>query len=147
MSHNACQGGALPRAILPRLIAGVLGLSLMALLPSAAQATNLFTLGSHATSNEIVTESDGTGYAAWDQPAANPSEPEVVMFCKIPRGGTCKTPITLPLPAGTYEEIIQPFAVLGPRPNVVYVVGPRYIKDDYTLIWTSTDGGEKFSAV
>jgi hypothetical protein len=147
MSHNACQGGALPRAILPRLLAGVLGLSLMALLPSAAQAINLFTLGSHATSNEIVTESDGTGYAAWVQPAANSSEPEVVMFCKIPRGGTCKTPITLPLPAGTYEEIIQPFAVLGSSPNVVYVVGPRYIKDEYTLIWTSTDGGEKFSAV
>jgi hypothetical protein len=121
-------------------------LSFLALLPSAAQATNLFTLGSHATTNEIVTEADGTGYAAWDQPAAHPSEPEAVLFCKIPRGGTCTAPITLPLPAGTYEEIIQPFAVLGSTPGVVYVVGPRYIKDEDTLIWTSTDGGEKFSA-
>ncbi len=29
---------------------------------------------------------------------------------------------------------------------MVYVVGPRYIKDEVTLIWTSTDGGETFSA-
>ncbi len=146
MSRDACQSGSLPKAILPRLLAGLLSLSFLALLPAAAQATNLFTLGSHATTNDIVTEANGTGYAAWVQPAANPSEPEVVLFCKIPQGGTCKAPITLPLPAGGYEEIIQPFAVLGSSSGVVYVVGPRYIKDGETLIWTSTDGGEKFSA-
>jgi hypothetical protein len=122
-------------------------MSFAAALPSVAQATNLFTLGSQGETNAIVTEANGTGYVAWDQPAANPAtEPEVVQFCKIPRGGTCTSPITLPLPSGTYEEIIQPFPVLGSHAGVVYVVGPRYIKDGQTLIWTSTDGGEKFSA-
>lgn len=146
MLRNPCRSGLGPRAIVLRLATGFLSLSFVALLPPAAQATNLFTLGSHASTNEIVTEASGIGYAAWDQPAAHPSEPEVVLFCKIPRGGTCKAPITLPLPTGANEEIIQPFPVLGSTPGVVYVVGPRYIKDEDTLIWTSTDGGEKFSA-
>ncbi len=146
MLQNACRSGHVPRAIVLRLAAGFLSLSFVALLPSAAQATNLFTLGSRASTNEIVTEANGTGYAAWDQPAARPSEPEVVLFCKIPRGGTCTAPVTLPLPSGSNEEIIQPFPVLGSTPGVVYVVGPRYIKDEDTLIWTSTDGGEEFSA-
>lgn len=146
MLRNACRSGSLPRVVLLRLLSGLLSLSFMAMVPVTAQATDLFTLGSHATTNEIVTEANGTGYAAWVQPAAHSSEPEVVLFCKIPRGGTCTAPITLPLPAGANEEIIQPFAVLGSSPNVVYVVGPRYIKDEDTLIWTATDGGEKFSA-
>ena len=134
------------RAIARWLSAGLLGMFIAALLPTAAQATNLFTLDSHAdTSGPIVTEKNGTGYVAWDHPAAHNSEPDVVSFCKIPYGGTCTAPITLPLPAGEHEEIIQPFPVLGSHPGVVYVVGPRYIKDEYTLIWTSTDGGEKFS--
>ena len=137
----------MPRAIARRLVAALLGISFAVLIPASAQATNLFTLDSHAeTSGPIVTEAGGTGYVAWDHPAPSVSEPEVVLFCKIPRGGTCTTPITLPLPAGPNEEIIQPFVVLGSHPGVVYVVGPRYIKDEDTLIWTSTDGGNTFSA-
>jgi hypothetical protein len=129
-----------------RLAVGLLGVSFALALPAAAQANNLFTLDSQAdTSGPIVTEASGTGYVAWDRPASSPSEPDVVMFCKILRGGTCTAPITLSLPAGEYEEIIQPFPVLGSHPGVVYVVGPRYIKDEYTLIWTSTDGGRTFS--
>ncbi len=122
-------------------------MSFVVLLPSAAQATNLFTLGSQAKTNAIVTEASGTGYVAWDQPAANPAtEPEVVLFCKIPRGGTCTAPITLPLPAGPTKKSSSRSPCSARRPGVVYVVGPRYIKDEDTLIWTSTDGGEKFSA-
>ncbi len=122
-------------------------MSFAVLVPASAQATNLFTLDSHAeTSGPVVTEAGGTGYVAWDHPAPSVSEPEVVLFCKIPRGGTCTAPITLPLPAGPSEEIVQPFVVLGKTPGVVYVVGPRYIKEEYTVIWTSTDGGETFSA-
>jgi hypothetical protein len=121
-------------------------MSFAVLLPSAAQATNLFTLDSHAdTSGPIVTETNGTGYVAWDHPAANSSEPDVVLFCKIPYGGTCTAPIVLPLPSGSSEQIVQPFPVLGSTPGVVYVVGPRYAKDEDTIIWTSTDGGEIFS--
>src|ERR1700722_7253826 len=147
MFRNSLPGAAMPRAIARRLAGGLLGMSLVMLLPAAAQANNLFTLDSHAeTSGPIVTEASGTGYVAWDHPAPSASEPEVVLFCKIPRGETCTTPITLPLPAGPNEEIIQPFVVLGRSPGVVYVVGPRYIKDEDTLIWTSTDGGNTFSA-
>src|SRR3984957_12113694 len=147
MFRNSLPGAAMPRAIARRLAGGLLGMSLVMLLPAAAQANNLFTLDSHAeTSGPIVTEASGTGYVAWDHPAPSASEPEVVLFCKIPRGGTCTTPIILPLPIGPNEEIIQPFVVLGSHPGVVYVVGPRYIKDEDTLIWTSTDGGNTFSA-
>ena len=130
-----------------RLVAGLVGVALAALLPAAAQASSQFTLDSRAdTTGPIVTEASGTGYVAWEHPAASNSEPPVVLFCKIPRGATCTAPITLPLPAGSYEEIVQPFPVLGSTPGVVYVVGPRYVKAEVTLIWTSTDGGEKFSA-
>jgi hypothetical protein len=128
------------------LAVGLLGISFALVLPAAAQANNLFTLDSHAdTGGQIVTEASGTGYVAWDHPASNPSEPDVVLFCKIPRGKTCTTPIDLPLPAGTFEEIVQPFPVLGSHSGVVYVVGPRYLRND-TLIWTSTDGGATFSS-
>jgi len=129
------------------LAVGVLGISFAIALPAAAQANNLFTLDSQADVNgPIVTESSGTGYVAWDRQAPNPAtEQDLVLFCKIPRGRTCTSPITLPLPGGSYQEISQPFPVLGSHPGVVYVVGPRYVKND-TLIWTSTDGGEKFSA-
>jgi hypothetical protein len=147
MFRNSLLSGTMPRATARRLAAGLLGMSFAMLIPATAQATNLFTLGSSAETNAIVTEANGSGYVAWDQPAAKPAtEPEVVQFCKIPRGGTCTSPITLPLPSGANEEIIQPFPVLGSHPGVVYVVGPRYIKDEDTLIWTSTDGGNTFSA-
>ena len=147
MLGSTLRSGFVPRATVLRLVAVLLGMSFAALLPSAAQASNLFTLDAHAdTSGPIVTEANGTGYVAWDHPAPSASESDVVLFCKIPRGGTCTAPITLPLPAGPDEEIIQPFVVLGKTPGVVYVVGPRYVKEEYTVIWTSTNGGETFSA-
>lgn len=147
MSRSALRSRPLPGVVALRLAVGLLGLSFTALLPSVAQATNLFTLGSKASTNAIVTEANGTGYAAWVQPAANPAtEPEVVLFCKIPYGGTCIDPIALHLPTGTDEEIVQPFPVIGSHAGVVYVVGPRYVKNEDTLIWTSTDSGGTFSA-
>ncbi len=80
-------------------------------------------------------------------PPNRPLDRKSCEFCKIPRGATgCTSPIALPLPAGPDEEITQPFPVLGSHPGVVYVVGPRYIKNEETLIWTSTDGGATFSA-
>jgi hypothetical protein len=148
MFRNSLLSGAMPRATARRFAAGLLSMSFVVLIPATAQATNLFTLGSNAETNAIVTDGSGTGYAAWVQPAAKPAtEPEVVEFCKIPRGATgCASPIALPLPAGPDEEITQPFPVLGSHSGVVYVVGPRYIKNEETLIWTSTDGGATFSA-
>src|ERR1700679_2351407 len=124
MFRSSLGSGYASKAIQLRLPFGLIGMSFAALLPSAAQANNLFTLDSHAsTSGPIVTESSGTGYVAWDHPAPSASEPDVVLVCKIPRGGTCTAPIPLPLPAGPSEEIVQPFVVLGRTPGVVYVVG------------------------
>jgi hypothetical protein len=143
--RGAClAGGGLT---LPRKLAlGLLAVSFAIALPAGAQANNLFTLDSQAEVNgPIVTEASGTGYVAWDRQAASSSSEPEVLFCKIPRGGTCTSPITLPLPGGSYQGIVQPFPVLGTHPGEVYVVGPRYLQND-TLIWTSTDGGEKFSA-
>ncbi len=142
--RGACLAGGLTLA--RRLTVGLLGASFALALPAAAQANNLFTLDSQAEVNgPIVTEASGTGYVAWDRQAASPSSEPDVLFCKIPRGGTCTAPILLPLPGGSYQGIVQPFPVLGTHSGEVYVVGPRYAQND-TLIWTSTDGGEKFSA-
>jgi hypothetical protein len=129
-----------------RLAVGLLGISFALALPAAAQANNLFTLDSQAdTSGPIVTEANGTGYVAWSQP--NGVEADTTLFCKIPRGGSCTDPIVLPLPGATtsVEGIAQAFPVIGTQPGVVYVVAPRYVRND-TLIWSSTNGGESFSA-
>jgi hypothetical protein len=146
MLRSALRNSSVPRGVALKVAVGLLGMSSVALLPMAAQAGNLFTLGSQASTNAIVTEANGTGYSAWMQPASNPAAEPEVMFCKITYGGVCTNPITLPVPAGTFEDIVQPFPVLGSHAGVVYVVGPRYDKDEYTLIWTSTDGGAIFSA-
>jgi hypothetical protein len=145
MFRNSLLSGIMPRAIARWLAAGLLAISFAALLPAAAQANNLFSIDSHATSTgPIVTDSSGTGYVAWNRSG---SEVEQPIFCKIPRGGTCTDPIELQLPIQSPQSddgVDQPFPVLGGAPGVVYVVGPRYSRDD-TLIWTSTDGGESFS--
>ncbi|MGH2831230.1 MAG: hypothetical protein ACRDK2_00505, partial [Solirubrobacteraceae bacterium] len=142
MPRRSAEARIFSMAQARRLAAGLLGIAFATLVPCAAQANNLFTLDSQAqTTGPTVTESSGTGYVAWVHKAGGSSEP---MFCKIPRGGRCTAPITLPLPTGEYQEIVQAFPVLGSSPGVVYVVGPRYVQND-TLIWTSTDGGEKFS--
>lgn len=125
---------------------GLLGISFALALPAAAQANNLFTLDPQAdTSGPIVTDSSGNGYIAWSQP--NGVEADTTFFCKIPRGGSCTDPIVLPLPGATtsVEGIAQAFPVIGTQPGVVYVVAPRYVRND-TLIWSSTNGGESFSA-
>jgi hypothetical protein len=68
------------------------------------------------------------------------------MFCKIPRGGTCTSPVTLPLAGSTESENapVAAYPVLGAIAGTVYVVAPRYVKED-TMIWTSTNGGASFS--
>lgn len=128
-----------------RLAVGLLAVSFVLALPAGAQANNLFTLDPQAdTSGPIVTDSSGNGYIAWSQP--NGVEADTTLFCKIPRGGSCTDPIVLPLPGATtsVEGIAQAFPVIGTQPGVVYVVAPRYVRND-TLIWSSTNGGESFS--
>jgi hypothetical protein len=140
---------AIRRADTRRFAAGLLGLCLAAVLPAAAQANNLFSVDPGAASaGPIVIDAAGNGYLAWEREAANSSEPDTTIFCKISPGGSCTNPIVLPLPIpgnSNAESVTQAFPVLGSTSGVVYVVAPRYVDGD-TLIWTSEDGGAKFSA-
>jgi hypothetical protein len=141
--------GIISGVLASRLAAGLLGLCCALALPAAASANNLFSLSPTPESvGVVVTEASGAGYFAWEVAPGLPDGPDTTMFCKIPRGGSCTAPIVLPLPSpgnSDEEDVTQAYAVLGTRPGVVYVVGPRYVPDD-TLIWTSTNGGASFSA-
>ena len=132
-----------------RVAMTLLGVCCALAFPASALANNLFVIEGHPEANAvIVTESGGTAYAAWERAPASSVEADTTLFCKIPRGGTCTAPIVLPLPSpGTKDEedVTQAYPVLGTRPGVVYVVGPRYVPND-TVIWTSTNGGASFSA-
>jgi hypothetical protein len=68
------------------------------------------------------------------------------MFCKIPRGGTCTKPMTLPLPAHASWNayaITQPFPVVGGNQRTILVVAPSYDLGN-VVVWTSGDGGTHF---
>ena len=145
MRRRSGPAGTMSGAVARRLAAGLLGISFAVALPAGAQANNLFSIDPQAESTgPIVTDSSGTGYVAWNRKGPEVGQP---IFCKIPRGGSCTDPIPLSLPAQSPQDddgVIQPFPVLGGAAGVVYVVGPRYNRDD-TLIWTSTNGGESFT--
>jgi hypothetical protein len=117
-------------------------------LPASASANNLFSLDAKpAATGAVVTEASGTGYFAWEAKPGVAGAADTTMFCKIPRGGTCTSPVALSLPGpGTddTEDVSMAFPVLGTRPGIVYVVGARYDIDD-TIIWTSTNSGTSFS--
>ena len=111
----------------------------------SAQGANQFTVERAPDSyGAIVTDTAGNGYLAWNH-EANVST-DVPMFCKlVPGASKCAHPISLALPGGPeFASDDQPFPILGP-PGVVWVVASRYIAND-TVIWTSTNGGQTFSA-
>jgi hypothetical protein len=107
-----------------------------------AAANDLFTLDAKATTpGRVVQDGAGNAYVGWVHEAAV-RQPT---FCKIPVGGNCTSPVTLPLPGGTtFDEVSGVFPILGPA-ETVYVVGPRYVRDD-VVIWTSTNGGQSFNS-
>jgi hypothetical protein len=118
----------------------------MLLAAAPAAANNLFTLDPDATSpGRLAQDGAGTAYIGWihETPPGVPREPR---FCKIPAGGTCTSPIVLPIPAASSisDEVSGVFPVLGPG-STVYVVAPRYVRND-VIIWTSTNGGVSFNA-
>jgi hypothetical protein len=120
-------------------------LSLWLAAPLAAQAANQFTVEAQPDSyGAIVTDAAGNGYLAWNHEAGVSTD--VPMFCKLAPGARkCAHPISLTLPGGPeFASDDQPSPILGP-PGVVWVVASRYIAND-TVIWTSTDGGQTFSA-
>jgi hypothetical protein len=158
-ANTGNQGGTVRRSsgrvgilsgVLPaRAVVGLLAICCVLALPAASSANNLFSLDPtpESVTGVVVTEANGTAYFAWEAAPGLPDGADTTMFCKIPRGGSCTAPIALPLPSpgnSDEENVTQAYPVLGTRPGVVYVVGPRYVPND-TLIWTSTNGGESFS--
>jgi len=113
--------------------------------PAASTASDLFTLDANATSRgHVIVDGAGNAYVGWTSEGSGVG-PEVPKFCKIPPGGTC-SPISLPIPGAVslVDSASAAIPVFGPG-NVVYVVAPRYVRDD-VIFWTSNDGGVSFDA-
>jgi hypothetical protein len=128
-------------------MAGLAAFALACAAAGTASAADQFTIDAHAASfGPIVTDSAGNGYVAWEH--ANGSGADIPMFCKLAPGAKrCRQPVALGLPGGTsddYNSALAPFPILGPG-DVVWVVTSRYDADDI-VIWTSTNGGQTFSA-
>jgi hypothetical protein len=112
--------------------------------PVAASANDRFTLDLQpASPGHLAIDSTGTAYVAWTHRVGG-AAPDAVMFCKVPAGGSCTTPLTLPIPGAvdSTDGVAGAFPVLGSG-SKVYVVAPRYVEDD-VVIWTSGDGGQTF---
>ncbi len=117
---------------------------------SVAGANNRFTLDSApAGPGEVAQDGSGTAYVAWVHSAG--ASPNFAEFCKIPRGGTCAAPISLPIPLVSGEVSLSGLdAVAGAFPIIgsggsVKVVVPRYVRDD-VILYSSADGGQTFSS-
>ncbi|HEX4304880.1 MAG TPA: hypothetical protein VHZ54_02480 [Solirubrobacterales bacterium] len=121
----------------------IVALLLCSLAPAAgARAANLLTLDPGAeTPGNIVEDGAGNAYVAWAHEGAAGS-PDTPMFCKIPRGGGCPLPISLPVPAAAAPGVGGVFPVLGTG-STVYVLAPQRLNED-VLVWTSTNGGASF---
>jgi hypothetical protein len=120
-------------------------LAAAAVLASApvASANDLFTLDPDASSpGRVIEDAAGTAYIGWNHDAAI----DQPMFCRIPAGGTCTSPISLPIPGATSisDEVDNVFPVFGGG-KVLYLVAPRYAHND-VILWTSANGGQSFDA-
>lgn len=113
---------------------------------SIAGATSFTTIDARADSTgPIVVDSAGNGYVAWATTVGN-ANGDPLLFCKIPKGGTCTDPQLLPIPSVDHwddYQVIQPFPVIGGKAGVVSVVGPSYDYGD-VVVWTSTNSGATF---
>ena len=127
------------------LLAGILGTFCLATWASPAAANDLFNLDSQAISTgNLIEDSSGNAYVGWLDRSSG-AQNEIPKFCKIPAGGTCTNPITLPIPgAPGSNEPDQVHPVFGAG-DTVYLVGPSYGSDS-VVIWTSTNGGESFNS-
>lgn len=130
------------------MLSALAGCSALAF-PGVSLANNRFTIDPKAESEgPVVTDSAGNGYVAWLRTAEGGAQLPSVMFCKVlsgTNGCSDEQALALPAPADSATEgPVAAFPVLGSTANVVYVVAPRYVLDD-VVIWTSEDGGEKFS--
>jgi hypothetical protein len=108
---------------------------------SPAAADDLFTLDADAVSpGRVIQDGGGNAYVGWIHDAAI----DQPTFCKIPPGGTCTNRTTLPIPNATsiVDEVSGVFPVFGAG-EVVYVVAPRYVRQD-VIVWKSGNGGQNF---
>ncbi len=142
-------GSALPFGFAKRaaLFTGLIWIFALAAGASTAAAKDLFVLDSQAASpGNVVEDGSGSAYVGWIHKSGSATIPDPPMFCKVPAGGTCTNPITLPIPGATstLDEVDGVFPVLGAG-STVYVVAPRY-DDNVVVVWTSTNGGESFNA-
>lgn len=125
------------------LLGTAAALCVFAALPSLSAANDLYTLDANAVSNgHVIVDGAGNAYVAWVSEGAGIG-PEPVKFCKIAPGGSC-SPLTLNVPGATTlsDSAAAAIPVFGPG-STVYVVGPRYARDD-VIYWTSTNGGASF---
>jgi hypothetical protein len=103
-------------------------------------------IDAHADSTgPIVVDATGHGYVTWASSTGN-ANGDPLYFCRIPKAGTCTSPLELPIPVGANWDsyhVTQAFPVLGGKAGVVSVVGPSY---DYSnvVVWTSHDKGASF---
>jgi len=125
-------------------VAAVVSLLVLAFGAAVAQANDFFTLDARPeTPGRVIEDAAGNAYIAWtDEGAAG--APNVVRYCKVPAGGTCTSPISLPIPGatGSTDSVAGAFPVFAE--GHVLVVAPRYVDDD-VVVWTSTDGGASFN--
>jgi hypothetical protein len=129
------------------LLSGAVWVISLAAWSTSAAANHLFNLDPQAAGpGNVIEDGSGTAYVGWIHKASSASLPSLPMFCKIPAGGTCTHPITLPIPGATsnLDEVSAVFPVFGAG-STIYVVGPRYVDGD-VIVWTSTNGGESFNA-
>lgn len=127
-------------ATLTAMLVLALGLAIWA---SPAVANNRFTLDPDAVSSgHLIEDAAGNAYIGWVDGSSGTSE--VPKFCKIPAGGTCTAPITLPIPGPAGKDIPDQVTPVFGTGSTVYAVGPDYI-DHAVVIWTSTNGGASFN--
>src|SRR4051812_31799997 len=93
------------RVSLRRLLQiATLALALLGLYAGPASANDLFTLEAKPTSpGHLIEDAAGNAYVSWTR-AGDGIGVEATMFCKIPPGGTCSSPISLPLPGGKLSD-------------------------------------------
>jgi hypothetical protein len=120
-------------------LAAIAALAALLVLAAPAAANDRFTLDPAATSpGHLIEDAAGNAYIGWVDNG------ETAKFCKVPAGGTCTDPLTLPIPGAKGSNIPDQVLPVFGGGETVYAVGPGYL-DDSAVVWTSTNGGVSFN--
>lgn len=128
-----------------RLLLATATALLCALLAPAAHAGPSFSLAGNAKLPDGLVDPGGTLHAVWVDDVF--PENNVVHYCQVPRGATgCTNARNVFLPAGPGgDHVDAPFLVRDPATGTLYIAMQRYVESD-AWRWTSTDGGNSWSA-